>query len=81
MPENVSELVQFVRDSCPKLEFIGLMTIGAYEHSYGPGENPDFISLINCRQKVSEKLSIPIEEMELSMGMSADFEHAVSFKL
>ena len=54
------------------------MTIGAYEHSYGPGENPDFLCLIECRKKVSETLSIPIESIELSMGMSADFEHAVS---
>lgn len=56
------------------------MTIGIYDN-YDPveGINPDFKSLINCRAKVCEEFNIDVKEFELSMGMSADFEHAVSF--
>jgi uncharacterized pyridoxal phosphate-containing UPF0001 family protein len=35
-------------------------------------------SLANCREKVCKELDIPVEECELSMGMSGDFELAVS---
>lgn len=34
--------------------------------------------LLSRRQDVSNTLKIPLEEVELSMGMSTDFEHAVS---
>ena len=37
-----------------------------------------FQSLIKCRDDVSEKCGLPKESIELSMGMSGDFEHAVS---
>ena len=35
-------------------------------------------TLFECRQQVSKELGIPEEELELSMGMSGDFEQAVS---
>lgn len=35
--------------------------------------------LLSHRQEVCEALKIPQEEVELSMGMSTDFEHAVSW--
>lgn len=34
--------------------------------------------LLSHRQEVCNSLKIPQEEVELSMGMSTDFEHAVS---
>jgi len=34
--------------------------------------------LLSLRQEVCEKLSLPVEKVELSMGMSTDFQHAVS---
>ena len=34
--------------------------------------------LLSQRQKVCDHLNLPMEEVELSMGMSNDFEHAVS---
>lgn len=37
-----------------------------------------FQCLIECRENVCEKLSISLEDVELSMGMSNDFEKAVS---
>ena len=34
--------------------------------------------LLSRRQEVCDSLKLPLEEVELSMGMSTDFEHAVS---
>lgn len=34
--------------------------------------------LLSRRQEVCDSLKFPMEEVELSMGMSTDFEHAVS---
>lgn len=34
--------------------------------------------LLRLRQELCEKLNIPVDQVELSMGMSADFQHAVS---
>lgn len=33
--------------------------------------------LIQCQKDVCEKLQLSLERIELSMGMSNDFEHAV----
>ncbi|KAJ7305129.1 hypothetical protein JRQ81_011000 [Phrynocephalus forsythii] len=33
--------------------------------------------LISLRQELCSKLNIPIEDVELSMGMSTDFQHAI----
>lgn len=33
--------------------------------------------LLSRRQEVCDSLKMPLEEVELSMGMSNDFEHAV----
>lgn len=37
--------------------------------------------LLSRRQEVCDSLKLPLEEVELSMGMSTDFEHAVSITL
>lgn len=55
------------------------MTIGQYDYDITKGPNPDFLCLIKCRQEVCEKLNLDIKDVELSMGMSSDFAHAVSF--
>lgn len=34
--------------------------------------------LLTRRQEVCDSLKLPLEDVELSMGMSTDFEHAVS---
>jgi uncharacterized pyridoxal phosphate-containing UPF0001 family protein len=34
--------------------------------------------LLSQRKKVCDNLNLPMEDVELSMGMSNDFEHAVS---
>jgi len=76
-PDQTCELVEFVRKECDFLEFAGLMTIGAFDHSYADGPNPDFEVLLKCRDAVCEKFSLTKEDVELSMGMSNDFEHAI----
>lgn len=37
-----------------------------------------FQCLIQCRKDVCQQLALPLDSLELSMGMSHDFEHAVS---
>lgn len=53
------------------------MTIGSFGHDLSQGPNPDFQVLLRLRQELCEKLSIPVEQVELSMGMSGDFQHAI----
>lgn len=72
-------MVEHVIKNCPKLKFIGLMTIGALGNSLAQEgeENPDFLKLLQCRKEVAEKLNLEESELELSMGMSNDFEEAI----
>ncbi|KAL4711614.1 hypothetical protein ACJJTC_003631 [Scirpophaga incertulas] len=76
-PKEVTQLVEYILKNCPNLEFSGLMTIGQYDYDVSKGPNPDFLSLIQCRQEVCENLNIDIKNVELSMGMSSDFMHAI----
>lgn len=54
------------------------MTIGAYGYDPSNGPNPDFISLRKCRDDICKELNLVGDQVELSMGMSTDYEHAVS---
>lgn len=76
-PEECQDVVEHIRQNCPALEFIGLMTIGSFDHDYSTAPNPDFQRLVRCRDELSRDLEIKPEEIELSMGMSADFQHAI----
>lgn len=76
-PCQVAHVVDFVLKSCPNLHLRGLMTIGAFDHDLTTGANPDFQRLIECRKQICEQFNFTTEDMELSMGMSHDFEHAV----
>jgi len=53
---------------------VGLMTIG----KYGGDATEDFTTLVNCRQEISKALGKECNELELSMGMSSDFESAIT---
>lgn len=78
-PELVS-LARHIRDSCDALRLQGLMTIGAIARSKATTpetENEDFICLRETRDKLAEQLGVQKEELELSMGMSEDFEGAI----
>jgi pyridoxal phosphate enzyme (YggS family) len=66
------ELCRQIVADCPKLHLQGLMTIGA------PGDESCFTTLAACREEVAEALEgRDRDSLELSMGMSGDFEQAI----
>ena len=68
-PTDVLPLVRFIIDSCPNLEFDGLMTIA------NPS-NPEYsFKIVQHLRSELELLSIPIHT--LSMGMSGDYQIAL----
>jgi pyridoxal phosphate enzyme (YggS family) len=76
--DTTTELAKHVVDSCPHLKLLGLMTIGAIARSKATGEgeeNEDFVTLREERDRLRKELGV---ELELSMGMSEDFEGAIS---
>lgn len=77
---EASILCKHIREKCQHLKLQGLMTIGAIAKSKGLSEgqeNQDFLTLRDVRDKVAAELSIKETELELSMGMSQDFESAI----
>ena len=71
------ELCRYILTECAQgLELRGLMTIGA------PGDSSCFSSLVQCREEVLASLSTDsatlVPDLELSMGMSDDFEEAIA---
>ena len=69
-----SELVDLAKDiaaNCPRLSINGLMTIGA------PGDLSCFDALVKCREEVAEALGVETDSLDLSMGMSGDYDHAI----
>lgn len=73
-------LCKHIKDACPHLSLLGLMTIGAIARSKASSsgvENEDFVKLKEERHSVAKELGIDTEELELSMGMSDDFEVAI----
>eukprot|EP00743_Colponemidia_sp_Colp-15_P008883 GILK01009693.1.p1 GENE.GILK01009693.1~~GILK01009693.1.p1 ORF type:complete len:250 (-),score=38.85 GILK01009693.1:299-1021(-) len=74
-PSEAVSLSRFVIEKCPRLRFKGLMTIGRYDASPKP---ECFQVLIDCRAQVSAALGLSPEDLELSMGMSADYEQAIA---
>lgn len=69
--EELFSIVMHIKEKCPNLNFSGLMTIGA------PGDLTCFDKLVNVRNSIAEKLGVIPDSLELSMGMSGDFEDAV----
>jgi len=79
--EELVELIKFIRDECPNLRLQGLMTIGAIARSKATtpeNENEDFTRLREARDKVAGDLGVEPQTLELSMGMSEDFEGAIA---
>lgn len=76
--DEAISIVRHILKQCTNLAFLGLMTIGKVGHDYSTGPNPDFECLVNARVKLCQELSLSKEEVELSMGMSSDFEHAIA---
>ncbi|OAA76634.1 alanine racemase family protein (ISS) [Akanthomyces lecanii RCEF 1005] len=66
---------------CPGLKLLGLMTIGAIARSKATtaeSKNEDFVALKEQRNLVAEALGVEPASLELSMGMSEDFEGAIA---
>ena len=79
-PAEAAKLCKHIGKYCPHLRLQGLMTIGAIARSKGVSageENEDFITLREVKEKVAGELGIEGQELELSMGMSEDFESAI----
>lgn len=65
------KLINFIRESCPRLHLAGLMTIGA------PGDMSCFDKLVEARLCAASHLGIEAETLQLSMGMSSDYIEAI----
>ena len=79
-PEGAPELCRHVREQCPHLKLQGVMTIGAIARSKEAKEgmgNEDFMRLREIRDQVVKELGLQEGDLELSMGMSEDFESAI----
>lgn len=82
-PETAPALCRFIREKCPRLKLQGVMTIGAIARSKATtpeNENEDFICLKETRDRIVSELGLEGEDakLELSMGMSEDFEGAIA---
>jgi uncharacterized pyridoxal phosphate-containing UPF0001 family protein len=73
-PAEAPALARHVRDACPHLRLSGLMTIGQPDYTSRP-EN--FASLRAAARAVAGELGWAEADLELSMGMSGDFEAAI----
>jgi len=79
-PKEATALCRHIREKCPHLQLAGMMTIGAIARSQASTpetENQDFVALREARDNVAKELGIEVKELELSMGMSSDFEAAL----
>lgn len=74
-PEACVDMAKHIVDNCPHLRLAGLMTIGMPDYTSTP---QNFETLVDCRQQVCDALSLPVDSLELSMGMSGDFEQAIA---
>merc|ERR1711976_1048748 len=72
---EVAALARIIVAECEGLELAGLMTIGAPDYSGCRTE--DFETLHRCRADVAAAIQVDVSALELSMGMSADFENAI----
>eukprot|EP01105_Mastigella_eilhardi_P028299 TRINITY_DN9225_c0_g1_i1.p1 TRINITY_DN9225_c0_g1~~TRINITY_DN9225_c0_g1_i1.p1 ORF type:complete len:255 (+),score=69.03 TRINITY_DN9225_c0_g1_i1:26-766(+) len=71
---QVVPVVQEVCAKCQHLKLVGLMTIGEQEQS-----ERDFTCLAECKEKLCAVTfpGLNPRDLELSMGMSGDFENAI----
>jgi pyridoxal phosphate enzyme (YggS family) len=76
-PSETLNLCRYVINECPNLDLCGFMTIGDLSNSKRSDENPDFEQLVSVRDSVCDELKLDKNNLELSMGMSSDYETAV----
>lgn len=68
---DMIDVARSIVEECPHLNLRGLMTIGA------PGDMSCFDTLVECRTNLAQELGLNVEDLDLSMGMSGDFEEAI----
>ena len=69
--DDIITLARAIIEECDQLNIRGLMTIGA------PGDMTCFDILVDCRRKLAKDIEVKEENLDLSMGMSGDFEEAI----
>jgi pyridoxal phosphate enzyme (YggS family) len=74
--KNFLTLYEHIKCSCTQLICQGLMTIGSWDN-VNAGDDSDFQVLVQCRKELCEKYQLAISDVELSMGMSNDYERAI----
>lgn len=70
--EDAAVIAQHVTAQCPALQFAGVMTIGA------SGDMTCFDKLVDAREAIARATGLDAASLELSMGMSNDFEEAIA---
>ncbi|CAI6340030.1 unnamed protein product [Periconia digitata] len=79
-PDDALTLCKHIIEKCPSLQLSGFMTIGAIARSKATtpeNVNEDFEKLREVRGAAAQGLGWEEDKLELSMGMSADFEGAI----
>ncbi|CAF3333169.1 unnamed protein product [Rotaria socialis] len=69
-------LYDYIKINCPLLVCQGLMTIGSLNNVQTQSDQ-DFHALIKCRDELCAKYNYNIKDIEISMGMSHDYERAI----
>ncbi|XP_067619752.1 pyridoxal phosphate homeostasis protein [Eurosta solidaginis] len=77
LPSEAPALYKHITENLKYLQPEGVMTIGAFGFDYATGPNPDFISLINVYKEICEQNTLEPDSVQVSMGMSDDFENAI----
>ncbi|KRY85669.1 Proline synthase co-transcribed bacterial -like protein [Trichinella pseudospiralis] len=75
-PEKAAQLARMVVQDCPFLQLIGLMTIGTAS-SCAEVTRGEFSKLFQIRNQICANLDWEVHQLELSMGMSNDFQEAI----
>lgn len=76
-PTEASALYKHIIENLKNLKLEGVMTIGAFGFDYSTGPNPDFVSLKNVHKQICEENNLEPNAVQVSMGMSDDFENAI----
>lgn len=75
--DEVESVAGHIVSKCRWLKLAGLMTIGRIDCCPESGPNKDFLTLYKVRDSLAKHLSLRASDLELSMGMSSDFEEAI----
>jgi hypothetical protein len=76
-PAEAAALAVQISRECAHLRLVGLMTIGAPRALGADEDDPDFVTLARTRAEVAAALGVAEASLELSMGMSGDWERAI----